>query len=107
MGACVSCQRGVIAKSDGYPVGKMDRNVEDEHEGIAGRGDYGARIRLHGSSIFTSMYSKQGRKGINQDSMTVWEARTYTHTYIHTFSIYLMFVGYYFSHPICMHFQKS
>lgn len=33
----------------------------------------GARVRFHGSSRFISMYTQQGRKGVNQDSMTVWE----------------------------------
>ncbi|KAF4379018.1 hypothetical protein F8388_022105 [Cannabis sativa] len=36
-------------------------------------GEKGARIRLRGSSKFTSMYTQQGRKGINQDAMTIWE----------------------------------
>ncbi|KAG2691014.1 hypothetical protein I3760_09G216900 [Carya illinoinensis] len=46
-------------------------HVEEDHAQL--HGDFGARIRLEGPSRFTSMYSQQGRKGINQDSMTVWE----------------------------------
>ncbi|CAH9125147.1 unnamed protein product [Cuscuta epithymum] len=82
MGTCVSCQRGVIERYD-VAGNLVEENAEhlqrnngeedDIYEGVAGRGDYGARIRLHGSSSFISMYSRQGRKGINQDSMTVWE----------------------------------
>ncbi|CAN4126233.1 unnamed protein product [Withania somnifera] len=40
---------------------------------MVGRGDLGANIRLCGFSKFVSMYSQQGKKGINQDAMTVWE----------------------------------
>ncbi|RAL52046.1 hypothetical protein DM860_016544 [Cuscuta australis] len=75
MGACCTCQR--VKSYDGYGVGNVvnreEREVEDEHEGIVGRGDFGARVRFHGSSRFVSMYSQQGRKGVNQDAMTVWE----------------------------------
>ncbi|XP_019161205.1 PREDICTED: probable protein phosphatase 2C 65 [Ipomoea nil] len=81
MGGCITCQRCGIDKRNGCGVGNLgglrgvvDRNVEDgEYDGVTARGDYDARVRLHGSSAFTSMYSKQGRKGINQDAMTVWE----------------------------------
>nr|GMC95412.1 probable protein phosphatase 2C 65 [Ipomoea batatas]GMC97661.1 probable protein phosphatase 2C 65 [Ipomoea batatas]GME08927.1 probable protein phosphatase 2C 65 [Ipomoea batatas] len=80
MGGCISCQRCGIEKGDGCPGGSLglrgvDRNggEDGEYDGITGRGDYDARVRLHGSSALTSMYSKQGRKGINQDAMTVWE----------------------------------
>lgn len=50
--------------------------VEDEEENVQ-YGDCGARIRLQGCSEFTSMYTQQGRKGINQDAMTVWQVRKY------------------------------
>ncbi|XP_004305101.1 PREDICTED: probable protein phosphatase 2C 65 [Fragaria vesca subsp. vesca] len=36
-------------------------------------GEDGARIRMQGSSRYISMYTQQGKKGINQDAMTVWE----------------------------------
>ncbi|XP_021731194.1 probable protein phosphatase 2C 65 [Chenopodium quinoa] len=46
---------------------------EYEHENHVIEGEYGASIRLHGSSSFISMATTQGKKGINQDAMTVWE----------------------------------
>ncbi|KAK5804402.1 hypothetical protein F383_23069 [Gossypium arboreum] len=36
-------------------------------------GHNGAIVRLQGSSSFISMYTRKGKKGINQDAMTVWE----------------------------------
>jgi hypothetical protein len=33
----------------------------------------GAIVRLRGFSKVVSMYTQQGKKGVNQDSMTVWE----------------------------------
>ncbi|KAE9618193.1 putative protein-serine/threonine phosphatase [Lupinus albus] len=33
----------------------------------------GSRVMLKGSSMFVSMNSQQGNKGVNQDAMTVWE----------------------------------
>lgn len=50
-----------------------EREDEADEEDDIRHGDGGARIRLQGPSRFTSMYTQQGRKGINQDSMTVWE----------------------------------
>lgn len=38
----------------------------------------GAVIRSRGSSKHVSMAIKQGKKGINQDAMTVWEVRVLT-----------------------------
>ncbi|XP_019187571.1 PREDICTED: probable protein phosphatase 2C 65 [Ipomoea nil] len=75
MGACCTCQR--VKKREVYRVknaeNKEEREADEEHDGIVGRGDFGARVRLHGSSRFVSMYSQQGKKGVNQDAMTVWE----------------------------------
>ncbi|XP_047316425.1 probable protein phosphatase 2C 65 [Impatiens glandulifera] len=48
-----------------------NHNHQNHHNYIQ-NGD-GARVRFHGSSKFLSMYTQQGRKGINQDSMTSWE----------------------------------
>lgn len=83
MGACCSCRRVLHFDHQGnyrhhnYINGddKEDNNiiVEDDHHGVVGKGDFGANIRLHGYSKFVSMYSQQGKKGINQDAMTVWE----------------------------------
>ncbi|XP_062094946.1 probable protein phosphatase 2C 65 [Humulus lupulus] len=46
---------------------------DDDEEDDMRYGEKGARIRLRGSSTYTSMYTQQGRKGINQDAMTIWE----------------------------------
>ncbi|XP_015165862.1 probable protein phosphatase 2C 65 [Solanum tuberosum] len=82
MGACCSCQRVRHFDHQGnyrhhnYINGDDKEDniiVEDDHHGVVGKGDFGANIRLHGYSKFVSMYSQQGKKGINQDAMTVWE----------------------------------
>lgn len=56
-----------------------DKDERDSNRGDDGaeirRGDDGAIVRLHGSSAFISMYTQRGRKGINQDAMTVWEVK--------------------------------
>ncbi|KAL0344421.1 UNVERIFIED_CONTAM: putative protein phosphatase 2C 73 [Sesamum radiatum] len=55
------------------------------------RGDAGARIRLQGSSRYVSMFTQQGRKGVNQDAMTVWEKSMMNHEYMHIFlHLYLL-----------------
>ncbi|KAL3622734.1 hypothetical protein CASFOL_032029 [Castilleja foliolosa] len=70
MGACCSCHRG----SPGFFVERpKEREVDDANNFIM-RGDKGALVRLQGSSKYISMFSQQGRKGINQDAMTVWES---------------------------------
>ncbi|KAL1549086.1 putative protein phosphatase 2C 65 [Salvia divinorum] len=68
MGACCSCHRGA-------PIGRFDVEEERRFEegSVVLRGDAGARVRLEGSSKYVSMYTQQGRKGVNQDAMTVWE----------------------------------
>ncbi|KGN54420.1 probable protein phosphatase 2C 65 isoform X2 [Cucumis sativus] len=54
-----------------YDKDDRDSNGDDGEE--VRRGDDGATVRLRGSSTFTSMFTQRGRKGINQDAMTVWE----------------------------------
>ncbi|KAK4582287.1 hypothetical protein RGQ29_025459 [Quercus rubra] len=69
MGAC--CTKDVIygrAKED-----DCDENEDQFDKGETQYGDGGARIRLEGHSSFISMYTQQGKKGTNQDAMTVWE----------------------------------
>ncbi|KAG6427684.1 hypothetical protein SASPL_111930 [Salvia splendens] len=68
MGACCSCHRGAT-------IGRFDVEEERRFEdgSVVLRGDAGARVRLEGSSKYVSMYTQQGRKGVNQDAMTVWE----------------------------------
>ncbi|XP_074281382.1 putative protein phosphatase 2C 65 [Silene latifolia] len=49
---------------------------ESEQENNVTNGEYGASIRLQGFSDFVSMATLQGKKGINQDAMTIWEEFT-------------------------------
>ncbi|KAK1351556.1 PPM-type phosphatase domain-containing protein [Heracleum sosnowskyi] len=72
MGACCAAQM----KGERYKAlsAKMNEGGRDNGtEDIVTQGDFGALVRLQGCSTFVSMYSRQGRKGINQDAMTVWE----------------------------------
>ncbi|KAL8504914.1 hypothetical protein ACS0TY_016202 [Phlomoides rotata] len=73
MGACCSCHTR-IGRAQGFFIDEeaRPREVEDD-ENIIFRGDGGARIRLQGWSRHVSLHSQQGRKGVNQDAMTVWE----------------------------------
>ncbi|CAH1432937.1 unnamed protein product [Lactuca virosa] len=75
MGACCTCQTGLRYRSapmDDHHAKPKDIEPEDSNQVIA-IGDCGARIRLQGSTKFISMFTRQGRKGVNQDAMTVWE----------------------------------
>jgi len=58
---------------ESYHVENREEEREVEHEDLIFRGHAGAHVRLHGSSKFVSMYTQQGKKGANQDAMTVWE----------------------------------
>ena len=73
-GCCSTNQYHGRRSSGGYFGDEFDENecVEDDEEDMR-YGDSEARIRLKGSSDHTCMYTQQGRKGINQDAMTVWE----------------------------------
>ncbi|MCD7470217.1 hypothetical protein HAX54_009931 [Datura stramonium] len=78
MGACCTCQRGQKFEGKNHHNHRHNHNgeqkeAEDDHQSIVRRGDLGANVRLSGFSKFVSMYSQQGKKGINQDAMTVWE----------------------------------
>ncbi|KAL7248644.1 hypothetical protein ACSBR2_003397 [Camellia fascicularis] len=70
MGACCSRRdrlEGGFMVEEGHNGGG---EKEDDHHHMP---KTGPRVRLEGSSRFISMFSQQGRKGINQDAMTVWE----------------------------------
>ncbi|XP_057982400.1 probable protein phosphatase 2C 65 [Malania oleifera] len=71
MGAC--CTKD--DRFEGFMVGDaFEENCgSDGEEGDVCDGEGGAIVRLRGSSRFTSMFTQQGSKGINQDAMTVWE----------------------------------
>ncbi|KAL9227746.1 hypothetical protein vseg_003397 [Gypsophila vaccaria] len=70
MGACCS-KEGHFEGYDDRRIPVYENECEQENSVISG--DYGASIRLKGFSDFVSMASLQGKKGTNQDSMTVWE----------------------------------
>lgn len=81
MGACCSSDKDVRRDL----VGIVNDDRDDEFEGDGGgeggggrEGDLGARARLRGSNDTCCMFTKQGRKGINQDTMTVWEVNLTT-----------------------------
>lgn len=74
MGAC--CQAQMKGERNDGLQAKMNGGKGNESEDIVTQGDFGALVRLQGCSTFVSMHSQQGRKGINQDSMTVWEVIT-------------------------------
>ncbi|KAM1038319.1 hypothetical protein ACFX13_033753 [Malus domestica] len=76
MGACCTKERsygGGYMEDDGVAHRNEYYEAEEEEEDNVRCGDDGARIRLQGCSRNISMYTQQGRKGINQDAMTVWE----------------------------------
>ncbi|KAK6125994.1 hypothetical protein DH2020_040302 [Rehmannia glutinosa] len=73
MGACCSCHRGGNFQGNFFVEEDQSQEREVEDENIILRGDKGALVRLQGSSKYVSMFTQQGRKGINQDAMTVWE----------------------------------
>lgn len=78
MGASCSIKAGMkygIRSLEDHHVTEKDDKVDDQDhdQDPTQHGDIEARIRLEGPSRFTSMYSQQGRKGTNQDAMTVWE----------------------------------
>lgn len=78
MGAC--CSKGANGSGDEGVVVEnsledRDYDVVEEDDNVT-IGDFGARMRLQGASKFISMYTQQGKKGVNQDAMTVWEVIT-------------------------------
>ncbi|GER26645.1 protein phosphatase-2c [Striga asiatica] len=74
MGACCSCHRGVGHFEGLFMEGGSEGIKELDNGKLISRGDKGALVRLQGSSKYVSMFSQQGKKGLNQDAMTVWES---------------------------------
>ncbi|KAL3531632.1 hypothetical protein ACH5RR_005153 [Cinchona calisaya] len=72
MGACCSCHR--VERIDSLYIEDevIEKPIEDE-ELYVRRGDHGACVRLQESSKYVSTFIQQGKKGTNQDAMTVWE----------------------------------
>lgn len=87
MGACCSCHKGIRLENNFF--NGEDEEREPEIEDIVLRGDSGARIQLQGSSKHVSMFSKQGKKGHNQDAMTVWEV---TNNFLHNYHLYHFYI---------------
>ncbi|KAK6943419.1 PPM-type phosphatase-like domain [Dillenia turbinata] len=78
MGACCSKdERFGGFKNEEY-MGRERANWEEAGL-ITGDGKNGPPLKLQGSSKFTSSFTQQGRKGVNQDAMTVWEDFTGQH----------------------------
>ncbi|KAG8500685.1 hypothetical protein CXB51_002823 [Gossypium anomalum] len=83
MGACCSTQfkykgrryeqEGSDEKEDEGHHRDHNINNDDNSANVTRIGHAGAVVRLQGSSSLTSMYTRKGKKGINQDAMTVWE----------------------------------
>ena len=75
MGACCSSSRG--ERFEGFMVEERRNErpirARNENDHKQNAENCGPRVRFEGSSRFISMYTQQGRKGINQDAMTVWE----------------------------------
>lgn len=70
MGGCCSQEVAVRGKVESE---LDDRDYDYDRENDVSYQQNGAMVRLRGSSRFVSMYSQQGQKGVNQDSMIVWE----------------------------------
>jgi len=72
MGACCS-KDGNYGSYKDQQICECEHGCEEESQVM--KGDCGASIRLQGFSDYVSMASQQGKKGINQDAMTVWEVK--------------------------------
>ncbi|XP_017976283.1 PREDICTED: LOW QUALITY PROTEIN: probable protein phosphatase 2C 65 [Theobroma cacao] len=73
MGACCSTQiKYNGCRPHEHDLEEIEDRVAHEDGDTTIRRD-GAIVRFQGSSSYTSMYTRQGKKGVNQDAMTVWE----------------------------------
>ncbi|KAL8140996.1 hypothetical protein V2J09_007017 [Rumex salicifolius] len=72
MGACCTKDANFAAITAQEMEECENEFLDEEYHNVT-KGEYGASIRVNGSSAFVSMSTQQGRKGVNQDSMTVWE----------------------------------
>lgn len=107
MGACCSKEanfgEGGAVAEDSLEERDYDGVEEDDHFTI---GDFGARMRMQGASKYISMYSQQGKKGVNQDSMTVWEVNSlhfpFISKYISMFSHVFLCFSVFFSRTLTL-----
>lgn len=83
MGGCFSKQEifsGVSSENeDGKNKtsyqGDREKAKREEDETNTGTNNGMPRVMLRGSCRYASMFTQQGRKGVNQDTMTIWEVR--------------------------------
>ncbi|OMO97671.1 phosphatase 2C (PP2C)-like protein [Corchorus olitorius] len=73
MGACCSTQVKFKGRSHDHRDDYEEKDYDGHEEDHTHVGPDGAIVRLQGSSTYTSMYTRQGKKGTNQDALTVWE----------------------------------
>ncbi|KAK8561589.1 hypothetical protein V6N13_149245 [Hibiscus sabdariffa] len=74
MGACCSTECSYKGRRHGNDESEEREEAEAHTDNnVTSVGHNGAIIRLQGASSYTSMYTRKGKKGINQDAMTVWE----------------------------------
>ncbi|MBA0684559.1 hypothetical protein Goari_026141, partial [Gossypium aridum] len=72
MGAC--CTTHIKYQGRNHAEDDLAKKEGKGHQqDLTTPGHNGAIVRLQGSSSFISMYTRKGKKGINQDAMTVWE----------------------------------
>jgi hypothetical protein len=89
MGVCFSKQElfsGVSSENengrDKILYGNEESREKEKREDATTRTNGVPRVMLGGTCSYASMFTQQGRKGVNQDAMTIWEVRC-----IETFSI--------------------
>ncbi|CAK8542035.1 unnamed protein product [Lathyrus sativus] len=76
MGGCCSHEISTRGKVESeVDEGEYDYDDENSNDHVTYQND-GSMVRFGGFSRVVSMYTQQGKKGINQDSMTVWEDYT-------------------------------
>lgn len=77
MGSCCSTGERIEGSmaEERHNEKKTRLKKEDDRIDIPNSDCAGANARVEGSSRFISMFTQQGRKGINQDAMTVLEVK--------------------------------
>lgn len=82
MGAC--CSTHIKYKGRSQEEDDLEEKEEEgQQEELTSIGHGGAIVRLQGFSSCTSMYTRKGKKGINQDAMTVWEVLPFSFSQFH------------------------
>ncbi|KAJ7950058.1 putative Protein phosphatase-2c [Quillaja saponaria] len=73
MGTCCSYEVSCGRYGGSVAIDMYENESKDSDGNDVTYRDGGARARLRGFSRYVSMYTQQGKKGFNQDAMTVWE----------------------------------